>query len=282
MKALLPNLISNASLFLSYELFEHEDLDAARDWFMNKIEFLFPTYEFHDIAYIFTLRPEYLDLANGIIKISNVGIEKLELYKVPIELYLGLDQKDLVKQIIAILQENSFHSFKDYMGNYCTAIKDNDGKISIVKLICYHENEYKSLIPFDVDQESRGTIVLLHLIPALIRSYGEGINYFLDDINTSLHPVLLKEILGQYLSLNLGQAKGQLIFNSHEDFLMDEKIIRQDELWLMEKNNGASIIFPLTDFPNVRFDLNLRKNYLNGKFGAVPFESEPQKIVFGE
>ncbi len=280
LKNLFHNIISNNALFLSSDIFDDEDLDAARNWFTNQIEFMFPTYDFNDIAYIFTLKPEYLKLANDIIKISNVGIDKLDLERIPISIYFGLEYKDLIRHISGVLEEHPYYSFKDNLGNYCTAIKGSDEQISIVKLLCYHYNNANELVPFDVDQESRGTIVLLHLIPALIRSYGEGINYFLDDINTSLHPVLLKEILSQYLTLNLGAAKGQLIFNSHEDFLMDEKIVRQDELWLMDKVNGASTLFPLSDF-DVRFDLNYRKNYLNGKFGAVPFKEEPEKMVFG-
>ena len=113
------------------------------------------------------------------------------------------------------------------------------------------------------------------------RSYGEGVNYFIDDINTSLHPNLIKEIISQYLNLNLESAKGQLFFNSHEDLMMDENIVRQDEIWLVEKNKtGETEIFPLSDYSNIRFDLNLRKNYINGNFGGVPFNSKPEEIEF--
>ncbi len=267
---------------LSFELIRDEDITLVKNWFECKVEFLFPTYEFDDIAYIFTLKKEYLQLANNIIKPLNVGIDKLEINLVPINIYLGIEYKDIINQITEILQTKTHHSFKDNLGNFCTALKNEFDEILIAKLVCIHYDNNNRPIAFDVDQESRGTIVLLHLLPALIRSYGEGVNYFIDDINTSLHPVLLKEVLGQYLTFNLGSAKGQLIFNSHEDLLMDEKIVRQDEIWLMEKKDGVSDIFPLSDFPNIRFDLNLRKNYLNGKFGGVPFSEKPQKLNFGE
>lgn len=279
----LEKYFNDDELFLSQTLFHEENCALAYSWFTEKIEFQFPVYDFNDIAYIFTIKPEYLRLANDIVKISKVGIDQLEISKIPLNIYFGLKDSEIQRRITEQLNsaDNKFYSFKDDQQNYCSAIKEADGSIYIAKLICYHMGFNGNLVPFDVDQESRGTRVLLHLIPALLRSYGEGINYFLDDINTSLHPILLKEILGQYLSYNIGSAKGQLIFNSHEDFLMDERIIRQDELWLMEKSNGASTIFPLSEF-DVRFDLNYRKNYLNGKFGGVPFKSEPEKLVFGE
>ncbi|MRX67576.1 hypothetical protein SAMN06265349_1011271 [Flavobacterium resistens] len=275
-QALLPQ-----TSILCFDLIKDIEITKVSDWFKTKIDFLFPTYEFDDIAYILSLKNEYLQLANNIIKPLNLGIDELKINLVPISIYLGLDNKDIITQISAILQKKTHHSFKDNMGDYCTALKNEKGEILIAKLVCIHYGTDGSIIEFDVDQESRGTIVLLHLIPALIRSYGEGVNYFIDDINTSLHPILLREILGQYLSFNLGNAKGQLIFNSHEDLLMDERIVRQDEIWLTEKKNGISDIFPLSDFPNIRFDLNLRKNYLNGKFGGVPFEHQPDKLNFG-
>lgn len=276
----ISEIIPASSTILSFDLIQDVNVSEARDWFENKIEFLFPTYEFIDISYILFSNPNSLKIANEIIKYTNVGIDKLAIEEVSIELYLGLEGKETIRRFETILTEKPYHSFKDNLGSYCTAIKKTDGTISILKLISYHNDNLGIPIAFEVDQESRGTIVLLHLIPALILSYSKGINYFIDDINTSLHPVMLKEILGQYLTKNLGSAKGQLIFNSHEDFIMDEKIIRQDELWLMEKRDGASDLFPLSDFPNVRFDLNLRKNYLNGKFGAVPFENTPPEFAF--
>lgn len=282
LKNQLSETLGSQTSVLCFDLIKDDDVSAVHDWFSNKVEFLFPTYEFEDIAYIFTLKKEYLQLANNIIKIANVGIDRLDIQLVPINVYLGLDNKDITTQITNTLQTKTHHSFKDNLGNFCTALKDENGEINIAKLICVHYDNNSNDIPFDVDQESRGTIVLLHLIPALIRSYGEGVNYLIDDINTSLHPVLLREILGQYLEFNLGEARGQLIFNSHEDLLMDERIVRQDEIWLMDKKDGVSEIFPLSDFTNVRFDLNLRKNYLNGKFGAVPFEHKPEKLKFGE
>ena len=182
------------------------------------------------------------------------------------------------------LEKKLFHSFKDSNENECTAVKDQtDGAIYILKLNAIHLDQDGNEVEFDLDQESRGTVVLLNLLPALILSYGEGVNYFIDEINRSLHPILIREILAQYLHNDIEKAKGQLFFNSHEDFMIDETIIRQDEIWLMEKGkNGESDLFPLSDYKNVRYDLNLRKNYLDGKFGGVPFTKEPGKLSLNE
>ncbi len=271
------------STFLGNEFLKSEHIENCKLWFSDKVKFLFPTYKFMDISYILSLKSLYLDIANELMKFSKTGINRLSIDKIPIGIYLGSENKEVISYIEQRLDRKEFHSFKDSNENECTAIKDKeDGLTYILKLNAIHLDEDGNDVKFDLNQESRGTIVLLHLLPALILSYGEGVNYFIDEINRSLHPILIREILAQYLTHNIGNANGQFIFNSHEDFMIDENIVRQDEIWLMEKEkNGQTDIFPLSDFANIRHDLNLRKNYLDGKFGGVPFESKPTKLKFG-
>ncbi len=67
-------------------------------------------------------------------------------------------------------------------------------------------------------------------------------------------------------------TKGQLIFTTHESNLLDLDIFRQDEIWFSEKNNktGSTQLYSLSDF-KPRYDLDIRKGYLKGRFGAIPF-----------
>ena len=67
------------------------------------------------------------------------------------------------------------------------------------------------------------------------------------------------------------KTRGQLIFTTHESNLLDLKLFRQDEVWFMEKDEtGSSRAYPLSEF-KPRYDLDIRKGYLNGRFGAIPF-----------
>ena len=278
----LAKLLNPRSTLLSFFSTVNEDISNARKWFVEKVKFVFPIYESGDVAYSLSLKNEYLDLASRILKFSNLGIEKLRLDEIPLDIYLGEDNKSLKEQIKSFLNDKKYHSFKDSNGNSCTAIRMQDNSIVVLKIMTIHIDNVGSEVIFELDQESRGIIFLLNLLPAFILSYGEGVNYFIDEIGASLHPILLRELLTQYIENNIKDAKGQIIFNSHEEFVMDESIFRQDEIWLVEKekNTNQSIIFPLSDFTNVRFDLNWKKNYLNGKFGGVPFDSQPNKLVF--
>jgi len=277
-KAIIP---SHSTLLSLDILSTQEDFKEAYSWFKDKLKFLFPVYEFGDIAYILSRKPEYLELANKIAKFANLGVDRIKIDEIPINLYLGSEKSSQISQITSILEDKVFHPFYDSKGNACTAVRKEDDSIVVMKLVTLHLDKNENEVEFDLEQESRGTIVLIHLLPALILSYGEGVNYIIDEIGASLHPILLREILAQFLIHNVENAEGQLIFNTHEDFIMDERILRQDEIWLLDKSKfGETTIFPLSDFKNIRHDLNLRKNYLAGKFGGTQFDTDPGKLIF--
>ena len=84
-----------------------------------------------------------------------------------------------------------------------------------------------------------------------------------------VHVNLLKELIAKFSRDN--NTKGQLIFTTHESNLLDQDILRQDEIWFAEKNaTGETGFYPLSDY-DIRSDLDIRKGYLNGRFGAIPF-----------
>lgn len=93
----------------------------------------------------------------------------------------------------------------------------------------------------------------------------------------SLHPSLIKQIILLFYK-HSKDVSSQLIFTTHESSLMDQKIFRRDEIWLMKKdNNGISSFGRMDNLYNVRFDKMLQNSYLNGEYGATPiFETEEE------
>ena len=91
----------------------------------------------------------------------------------------------------------------------------------------------------------------------------------IDEIERSLHPNMIKEIL-KFFS---GEQKidGQLIFSTHESLLLDLDIFRQDEIWFTEKNQaGATELYSLVEFSGLNRIASLQKAYRQGRFGAIP------------
>jgi len=67
------------------------------------------------------------------------------------------------------------------------------------------------------------------------------------------------------------ETKGQLIFTTHESNLLDQKIFRQDEIWFAEKDkNGSTDLYSLSEFKEHK-TIDIRKGYLNGRYGSIPF-----------
>ncbi len=129
-------------------------------------------------------------------------------------------------------------------------------------------------IPFTKSMESSGTNRLFNLWSIIRLVLEKGYVFVVDELENSLHPLLLLEIIKLFNSdSNINGA--QLIFTSHSPFLMSQKIFRRDQIWFCEKNeNGESTIFPLSDF-NIRNDFSIDKGYLSGRFGAIPNIGEP-------
>jgi AAA15 family ATPase/GTPase len=82
--------------------------------------------------------------------------------------------------------------------------------------------------------------------------------------------MLVKEFLEFFLKSRSAGA-GQIIVTTHESNLLDQDLLRRDEIWFAEKDQSAATrLYSLLDF-KVRNDLEIRKHYLQGRFGAVPF-----------
>ena len=93
--------------------------------------------------------------------------------------------------------------------------------------------------------------------------------YLVDEIDRSMHPMLSRKLLEYYFGHLSNERDTQLICTTHESHLLDLDLIRADEVWFVEKNReGASRLTSLAEF-KPREDV--RKGYLQGRYGAIPF-----------
>ena len=119
-------------------------------------------------------------------------------------------------------------------------------------------------------QESDGTQRLLDFIPAIVSILHNDSTYIIDEIDQSLHPALIRALIQKIM--NDDTTQGQIVFSTHESNLIDLEIFRQDEIWFAEKDKaaGSTQLYSLSDY-KPRYDLDIRKGYLQGRFGAIPF-----------
>lgn len=139
-----------------------------------------------------------------------------------------------------------------------------------------HEKERHVVFPFEM--ESDGTMRYLNLLPMLFSKSDEERVYVIDELDRSLHPTLVEMLVSKHLERTREGVRQQLIFTAHDVQLMEGSLLRRDEIWFVEKKrDGVSHVYPLSEF-RYRKELNLRKGYMEGRFGAVPrvldFETE--------
>ncbi|MDQ7033693.1 MAG: AAA family ATPase [Anaerolineae bacterium] len=126
-------------------------------------------------------------------------------------------------------------------------------------------------IYLEVSEESDGTQRLFDIIPGLMDLIDGEKVFIIDELDRSLHPHLTRNILELFLKGK--NNRSQLIVTTHEASLLNLDLLRRDEIWFIEKDrNGKSSAYSLEDF-TPRKDKDIRKGYLLGRYGSIPFLS---------
>jgi len=119
-------------------------------------------------------------------------------------------------------------------------------------------------------QESEGTIKMFELSPFIYKSLKEGAPLIIDEFDSRFHPLLTKKIVELYNSSE--NLKAQLIFTTHDTNLLSADLLRRDQIDFVEKDKyGASHLYTLVELKGVRNDASFEKDYIQGKYGAIPF-----------
>jgi uncharacterized protein len=248
------------------------------DWFSKKLKFVsldelinnsHSNYTTHGLASTFMLDDDFLSVSKNIIKRANVGIEDFKVIEVSLsELKAkGLKLPSILEN--ELLTKSNVGLELIHEGELYSSFRV-DNEIKFVKLSTLHKNSNGELIEFKFSEESKGVQRLFELLPAIYRSVHKGEIFIVDEIETSFHPVLIKEILNLYLDTK-PNLSGQIIFTTHESHLLNLDLFRQDEIWFCEKDpNGSTKLYSLSEF-RPRFDKDIRKGYLEGQFGYIPF-----------
>ncbi len=137
-----------------------------------------------------------------------------------------------------------------------------------------------TLIKFSMDDdESSGTRKYFALSGPILETLQNGETLVIDELDAKLHPNLTKKIIELFNCKIKNPKNAQLIFNTHDTNLLDADNFRRDQIWFTEKNRyGATSLYSLSDIKGVRKDDLLEKNYISGKYGAIPFLGNFEKL----
>jgi AAA15 family ATPase/GTPase len=124
------------------------------------------------------------------------------------------------------------------------------------------------------DDESSGTQKFFALAGPILDVIENGYTLIVDELDSKLHPNLVCKIVSLFNSKEFNKKNAQLIFNTHDTNLLSSDLFRRDQIWFANKNKyGEAKLYSLADFKSdeVRKKEHFEDNYINGKYGAVPF-----------
>jgi AAA15 family ATPase/GTPase len=159
-------------------------------------------------------------------------------------------------------------------------VRKEKGSDSKEELVVYTKHSYEGKDDkwLPLERESGGTKKIFALTIFLLYSIETGRVLLADELDSKLHPLVLRYIVQMFTDKKINFGSGQLIFSAHNLICLDSSDLRRDEIWFVEKNNQKSTLYSLYDFKeddcSIRSDLSFGKNYLSGRFGAIPFQTQ--------
>ncbi|WP_335985333.1 AAA family ATPase [Fusobacterium polymorphum] len=184
-----------------------------------------------------------------------------------------IESEEVRKNLISFI--NSFDdSIIDIEVEKISAIDEND-KDNYRVFTIHKSDKGTSTARISMNEESSGTKKMFSLYQTLLDVLEKGGVFFADELDIKLHPLLMRNILLTFTDKEKNSNNAQLIFTTHNTIYMDMDLLRRDEIWFVEKDNGVSNLYSLDDITNekgekVRKDSNYEKHYLLGNYGAIP------------
>lgn len=272
MKRLIGEAVAPNQLFFAIAcVMNYKPCIEAMQWFREKIVF---SRDYTDLNYNLIEYREDENMLQAIAstaKAADVGIQdvrfEIDNEKVDIDNLEGVPAQvqDMVKALRALreaLRRN---------GNEAE-IELNHGKL---KTMTFHHgvgtNGESGLYQLMLSDESDGTRRIMSLAPAIERTLSNGGVLVVDELEETMHVMLTEYIIERYQQKCRNLKGAQLIFTTHQTALLDQSLLRRDQVYFIDKNSddGVSKLYSLADF-NVRNDMDIQKAYMLGKFGAVP------------
>lgn len=243
------------------------------EWFRSTLLLIAPDTRFESFEqFIKEESPIYEFMNEALVRldtgIARIGSEESPFDSIPLPSELRTQIKESLAENRPVRIRHDVHSER-----YVVELKD--GKISAQKLMSHHIDDDNEEVKFDLRSESDGSLRLIDLLPAFLAmtSDAEGTAKVLiiDELDRSLHTLLTTQLLKSYLAGCGPETRSQLLITTHDVLLMDQDLLRRDEMWVAERNpDGSSELIAFSDYKEIRSDKDIRKSYLQGRLGGIP------------
>lgn len=258
---------------------EYADINNVVSWFSKTLIVLTSNFKTRGITHYFDVNENVRLFIHKYLSNLSAGIENLFIETNRIEETFPNINDKTKKEFIDKLKKESDKGiafYDEYTREEVAIVLNEDDTLSTKRLFTEHlgRNGYKERFPLRL--ESDGTKRLLEYAPLISDVINNERVYIVDEIERSIHPMMIKELIKKISSDTT--AKGQLIFTTHESCLLDQEILRPDEIWFTQKDmGGATQMYSLSDF-NISNTATVENDYLNGRYGGIPFLSNLKEL----
>ncbi|WP_396957894.1 ATP/GTP-binding protein [Nitrosomonas sp.] len=258
-------------LFLTNSVSQKVDnFQPVYDWFKDSLDLVAPDSRFElfeqfldDGHPLYATMNEMLpQLDTGI---AHLGGEEIPFENIPLpEPMKMLLQEDVKEGMTIRLMSDKNERF---------VFTRKNGELVAKKLVTYHPKADGTEAKFEIRQESDESRRVIDLLPAFLElaALGSKKVFVIDEVDRSLHTLLTHRLLEAYLASCSANTRSQLLLTTHDVMLMDQQLLRRDEMWVAErKPAGVSTLISFSEFKDVRYDKDIRKSYLQGRLGGTP------------
>lgn len=252
------------SLNKEFPILKNRDLEKAYQWFHHDLEVISIDSVVPLLIEMMAKSPDLLAFTNRIFQSIGTGIEKVKIHRKTPDQQVEEEVKFL--QTKDLSSNEIISSFNHRQALFNVSIED--GQKVIKEFLFEQIGKYGFHGELEVSVQSDGTLRILTLIPAIYNAVKKGKTVCIDEIDNSIHPLLMEALIAYFAQ---AETNGQLIFTTHETCLLNQqKLMRPDEVWFTEKEEGSTRMYSLNDFKE-HHTLSIEKGYLEGRYGAIPF-----------
>lgn len=258
------------------------ELAEAYSWFADSLELVGVGSQAWSFATAAGTQEGFLDFAGEALSRLDTGISRLVAEPVGVE---ALPKDASLRRSIAELGQNEVVTVVldveagDY-GFEMLTVRLRGGKPDVQRLRTVHVGPDGCEHVFSLGMESSGTQRLMGLLPMLFDIAGPngGVGskvYVVDELDRCMHTMLTMRLVSDFLAGCGSDTRKQLMFTTHDLLLMDQSVMRRDEMYIAQRGtDGCSELVGLAEFKGIRFDKDLVRSYLDGRFGGIPMLGE--------
>ncbi len=241
------------------------------DWFKESLVLVAPDSRFKSFELFLSEGNPLYSTMNDMLRQLDTGILHLGGEEIPFE---NISLPEMMKaNLQESVKEDEAIRLVNVPENERFVIIRRDGELIAKRLVTYHAKADGTETRFDIRQESDGSQRVIDLLPAFLDLSIKDSKkvYLIDEIDRSLHTLLTRRLLEAYLATCSSESRMQLLLTTHDVLLMDQQLLRRDEMWVAERdNNGVSDLLAFSEYKDIRYDKDIRKSYLQGRLGGIP------------